>query len=79
MLPASTAAKAESLSFTPEQEHGNAEGTDPHQDPDQQPLQIAQDASKQSKAVTAQADSTSEEMDIDVVCDGAPTESTSAK
>lgn len=73
MLPTSTPAQADSPSTTSEQKDGSAETTK-HQAPPSHQLSLsAQDVSQQrSKASSAQGDSTSEEMDIDVVGDDAP-------
>ena len=78
MLPTSTA--ADSPLTTPEQEDGSAETTK-HQAPPSHQLPLnAQGVSQQrSKASSAQGDSTSEEMDIDVVGDDAPAMSMSSK
>jgi len=78
MLPAS-ATKDESSPVTPEQEDDSADLTNQQQPPSQQPSQGTQDTVKQGKASTSQADSTSEEMDIDVMGDAAPVVFTSAK
>lgn len=78
MLPAS-ASKDESSPVTPEQEDDSAEVNDQQPPSSQQAPQGAQDAVKQGKASTSQADSTSEEMDIDVMGDAAPVVFTSSK
>lgn len=80
MLPTSTPAQADSPPTTSEQEDANAETTK-HQAPPSHQLPLsAQDVSQQrSKASSAQGDSTSEEMDIDVVGDDAPAVSMSSR
>ncbi|DBA87405.1 hypothetical protein WJX77_003935 [Trebouxia sp. C0004] len=78
MLPAS-ATKNESSPVTPEQEDDSAELINQDPPSSQQPSQGAQDTVKQGKASTSRADSTSEEMDIDVMGDAAPVVFTSAK
>ncbi len=78
MLPVS-ARKDESSPAAPEQEDDSAEFTNQQPPSSQQPPQGAQDTVKQGKASTSQADSTSEEMDIDVMGDAAPVVLTSAK
>ena len=78
MLPAS-ATKDESSPVTPEQEDDSAEVINQQPPSSQQPPQGAQDSIQQGKASTSQADSTSEEMDIDVMGDAVPVVFTSAK
>lgn len=78
MLPAS-ATKDESCPVAPEQEDDSADLVNQQPPSSQQSPQGAQDTVKHGKASTSQADSTSEEMDIDVMGDAAPVVFTSAK
>jgi len=79
MMLLASSTKNESSPVAPEQEDDSAEVINQQPPSSQQPSQRAQDTVKQGKTSTSRADSTSEEMDIDVMGDAAPVVFTSAK